>query len=224
MKRRLFIGIDLPESVKSVLDKYADSFIKGLSQFNPPTRNSPIVRSRDLEPYSASADFSSDEAKLKFPRSLGRGSFKKEPQGKHHITLKFLGTTETSSGEILTVLRQKLIDQIAFFVTFAKACVLINTSSTLLVLDVEKNEELLRTYHKLNNELTTLGFPRDKRVFQPHVTLARCKKTLVNVPNLGKIPMHVPIPVSKITLFESKVTRNGSVYTTLGEIQLVHVI
>ncbi len=46
--------------------------------FNPPSRKSPIVRSWDAEPISASADFSSDKAHEENPRPLGRGSFKKK--------------------------------------------------------------------------------------------------------------------------------------------------
>ncbi len=47
------------------------------NRFNPPSRKSPIVRSTDVEPFSASADFSSDEAHRENPRPLGLWSFKK---------------------------------------------------------------------------------------------------------------------------------------------------
>ncbi len=177
MKQRLFIGIDLPPSVKLALDQYADRLIKNLNQF------------------------------------------KKEPQDKFHITLKFLGSTEVRPEEILGVLNNKLKDQVSFAVTFTKAGIFVNTS-TLLMVDVKNNEELLRTYHKINNESETLGFPRDRRAYHPHVTLARSNKILVSIPKLDEIVGYKPILVSHITLFESKLTQTGSTYTKVGEVRL----
>ena len=85
------------------------------------------------------------------------------------------------------------------------------------IVEVQKQEELLRTYHKINNEMETLGFPRDKREFHPHVTIARCKETFAFVPN-NKV--YKPFLVSQITLFQSTLTSRGSKYTKLNQINL----
>lgn len=66
----------------------------GKSEFNPPSRKSPIIRLRDAEQFPLRQDFSSDEAKKLNPRPLDRGSFKKRAPG---TTLKILYELVTAS-------------------------------------------------------------------------------------------------------------------------------
>ena len=141
---------------------------------------------------------------------------KAESEEKLHLTLKFLGNTQKLPEIILSHLTRKLIGQPRFALQIKEIGFLISKSVSLIV-EVQKQEELLRTYHKINNEMETLGFPRDKREFHPHVTIARCKETFAFVPN-NKV--YKPFLVSQITLFQSTLTSRGSKYTKLNQINL----
>lgn len=81
---------------------------------------------------------------------------------------------------------------------------------------------LLADLHsRLERELHKIGLEPENRRFAPHLTLGRIKKPVsseVLARALGEIGMFSPVPFTaqKIYLMESKLTKNGSIYTDLG--------
>jgi 2'-5' RNA ligase len=72
--------------------------------------------------------------------------------------------------------------------------------------------------------LITLGFPKEKRKFVPHITIAqdvifKCDfsiiKEAIGAPDIGKIP------VDRLYLFKSEQIENKRVYTKISEYELL---
>jgi len=88
------------------------------------------------------------------------------------------------------------------------------------MIEIKKQEELLRTYYKVNNRLEQLGFAPDQGPFFPHITLGRSKSgQLVAIKKqlLGKL---TSFEVTELTLFQSRLTSGGSIYQEVIKIAL----
>ena len=59
-----------------------------------------------------------------------------------------------------------------------------------------------------------LGFPRERRAFAPHVTLARLK--MPHAIELDEAVAAIAFPIERVTLFESRLGRPNAVYTALA--------
>ena len=66
----------------------------------------------------------------------------------------------------------------------------------------------------IGDVLESLGFAREKRAFQPHVTLARLRSP--KPVELTVTPSPLPFPVERISLFESRLRRPAPVYEELA--------
>jgi 2'-5' RNA ligase len=78
--------------------------------------------------------------------------------------------------------------------------------------------------------MEVMRFPREKRSFSPHITLARVKDTALddrttalieNACTLG-YRCKFPINVKTISFMRSELLRSGPVYSRLAEIGLMH--
>ena len=84
---------------------------------------------------------------------------------------------------------------------------------------------LARVVQHLETALEGLGFPKERREFSPHITLARARrgKRLPSVADLiakqGDSTIGL-IAVSKLVLFESELTRTGPIYTAAAHFPL----
>jgi len=66
----------------------------------------------------------------------------------------------------------------------------------------------------IGDELEPLGFPREKRAFRPHVTLARLRSP--KPVELTVSPAPLSFPVERISLFESHLRRPAPLYEELA--------
>lgn len=136
-----------------------------------------------------------------------------ESEEKLHITLKFLGNTSTHPQVITDIITKKLTQAQSFIAQFGEVGILLNKTN-LIFMEIQKNEELLRVYHMINNVLEESGFVRERHVFYPHITLGRIKNNQLS--ELPHIKHNItPISVKEVVLFNSMVTAEGSVYTKL---------
>ena len=138
-----------------------------------------------------------------------------------HVTVKFLGNTP-----------EDLIDEVTEAGTVAvagtSACRL--EAAGLGAFPKARNPRvvwaglrgdigpLVQVVDRLELGLESLGFPREGRVFSPHITLARARrgKRLPSLEDLmtkhGDSTFGL-LEVSQLTLFESELTRTGPIYT-----------
>ena len=82
----------------------------------------------------------------------------------------------------------------------------------------------LKTLHKkVDQALTRVGVEPDQRAYFPHVTLARLKRSSGSVRNLLEQSGGLTSPafsVDRFSLFESKLTPEGAVYTAIEDYPL----
>lgn len=179
MKRRLFVGIDLPLGTKKRVAK----------------------RMRQLAQQMVDVRWERSE--------------------KLHLTLKFIGSTSVLPEIITQQLQTKLKETPIFTIEFGSWGILVGKRTTVMI-DIVPEEELLKVYHKVQNCLADLGFPKDKRPFHPHITIGRVKNEHVKLPNfttMSRLPT-MTIPVREIVLWESQLKQTGSEYMSLARIPL----
>lgn len=129
-----------------------------------------------------------------------------------HITLKFLGSVEHKKLFSLQKKLQQLHDLRAFDVkigsihTFGK-----RTCPRVLWTAVDKNNEILRLYNKVQSICEELGYRKEQRTFQPHITLGKKwsgqpKVNLINNLNKG-VELEYILHVREVVLYEISPSR-----------------
>jgi len=89
----------------------------------------------------------------------------------------------------------------------------------------EGTEPLRRLHQEVLARLEGVPFGRDGRAFSPHLTLARFREpgtvsegqALADVP----LPASVPSTVGHVTLYQSRLSQKGSIYTPLRQTPLL---
>lgn len=89
---------------------------------------------------------------------------------------------------------------------------------------VDDGGETVRLSVRVEQALGPLGFPREKRAFTPHVTLARVKEfdlsLLEAIKDLAETGMGT-CAIDRVVLKKSTLTPKGPIYETLLEVPLV---
>ncbi|HPN38282.1 MAG TPA: RNA 2',3'-cyclic phosphodiesterase [Melioribacteraceae bacterium] len=151
--------------------------------------------------------------------------FKWEKKENIHITLKFLGDTEQNIIEIIDRLLNNIVlkhnslklklHKLGTFNKYGKPFI--------LWFNFYNNELMENLQQDIENELFNIGFKKDEREFNPHVTLLRIKNekdaNLVN--NYKEINIEpLEYYATEFYLMKSDLTKNGSVYTKLKTYKL----
>ena len=156
------------------------------------------------------------------------GRIKIVPAENYHVTLKFLGATEEAR---IPLIRSALEDAIQN----SRACEL-NVNgwgvfpekghSKVFWAGVEPAEALGPVFEACETALETLGYPRETRGFQSHVTLARTGRLRAPADFLerwrsqGPISGQVNFNARQITLYESVTGGRSSLYRPLAFFRL----
>ena len=125
----------------------------------------------DLQPNEKIVRFSNDL------RALGRGLKVVDPSSLH-ITLKFLGDTgESIVPQIVSLMESATSDTSPFPIHLNKAGTFGNKSKIRTVwIGISDDGYLSRIAGRLDEELSTAGFERERRPFSPHLTIARARE------------------------------------------------
>lgn len=141
-----------------------------------------------------------------------------------HLTLAFLGDVPE---ERLSELSQALGRvQMKAFSTQLKGvgCFPNPNRARVLWVGMEPWEELSQLKSKIEGALEPLGFPKEKRNFQPHITISRIKRPhphgVQNFLDQFMTFSSSPFEALHFTLFSSQLTPEGSLYTQLQEFPL----
>jgi 2'-5' RNA ligase len=145
-----------------------------------------------------------------------------EKDEKLHLTLKFLGDIDDYQLEKLTNAVQKTNKKISNFkLQISETGVFPNErKGRILWLDLkDETGNLLKLNKQLEEECLKIGFPKEKRNFKPHLTIARLREPLKSK---GLITKHlqnefepVEFEVSEIVILESKLKPTGSIYSVV---------
>lgn len=149
---------------------------------------------------------------------------KYEKEEKLHLTLKFLGWTRISEERIGEVLNKITSSTQPFNLSFTGLDFFFSFNFILFI-NLQENKALLDLVRKVEDEMRVLGFPKEKRPFRSHITLARGKRKPVSFwkelsykISQKKFELPESFSVSKIVLMESILEREGSRYKILANL------
>ncbi len=147
------------------------------------------------------------ENELKIDKELLNGHI--TDKNNLHLTLVFIGETNKPK-DISDVISK--IDMNSFNILVKGLKYFKQRDKRLYYLDIEKNENLVKIYNYLYDELLNKGFSLEYREYVPHITLAR----EVILKNEVKIDsMNYQFTVNSISLMESKRINNQLKYIEL---------
>jgi 2'-5' RNA ligase len=144
-----------------------------------------------------------------------------------HITLKFLGQTPTQQIEkIETIMKESITDIQPHTISLVGTGVFPNERYIkVLWIGIKHGEQLATIASSLNNQLSTLGFKKEKRSFSPHLTIGRMKTAkgkehFLSIIEKYKETIFAEVNVQEIILKKSTLTPKGPIYETITSVSL----
>ena len=134
-----------------------------------------------------------------------------------HLTMAFLGRVEEQRiGELSSAIAQAVRDHVDFTVRLGAlgAFPSVRRADVIWAGLDDATGGLAGLAESVGDALEPLGFPRETRAFQPHVTLARLRPPKPVA--LTVMPAPLSFPVERISLFESHLRRPAPVYEELA--------
>jgi RNA 2',3'-cyclic 3'-phosphodiesterase len=146
---------------------------------------------------------------------------------KLHLTLKFLGdTSEKQLNQLTEIVGETAREITNFKLQIAETGVFPSPrNARILWLGVEDETESLRKISEiLETECERIGFPKEKRNFKAHLTIARLrephKSKAIARKHLENVFEPVEFEASEIVIYESKLQSNGSIYSVVSKQKL----
>lgn len=148
-----------------------------------------------------------------------------------HLTLKFLGSVTTDIvPRIARVIEKAVSDFPPFNLQIEGLGVFPNWRKPQVVwvgVGGETND-LMRLQKRVEESLELLGFPREDRPYQAHLTLGRLREgsapaerlDFSNFVRASKVEIRSSFEVRSVSLMKSQLTPTGAVYTRLAEATL----
>ena len=148
-----------------------------------------------------------------------------------HLTLKFLGDVPKSQVEsIVTAVSQAAKASKVFALELGQPGVFPNRNAprVLWVGIGDDLSPLLALHQQVEDALATLGFAKDRRGFNPHLTVARIRDGTTKADRQKaaeallstRIQPGLRIDVNSISLMQSKLLPDGAVYESLASMPL----
>lgn len=147
--------------------------------------------------------------------------------GNVHITLKFLGdTNEEHIDRIEEIIKDAVKETDSFEIQLKGAGVFPNQNYIRVMwIGIKNGEQIGKITSKIDEQISQLGFDKEKRGFSAHLTIARVKSAKNKEKLLQIIEKYRDIEfgsfkVDSIKLKKSELTPKGPIYTTLKEVKL----
>ena len=139
-----------------------------------------------------------------------------------HLTLKFLGHINPSTVEEVKSALTEIASHVKpFTIRLSSPGAFPSLGSPRVIwVGIDKGDkESIDLAGRIEEKTALLGIEKENRAFHPHLTLARVnflkdKDLLKNAFSSLKVPP-AEMTASKLTLFQSTLTREGSIYTVL---------
>jgi RNA 2',3'-cyclic 3'-phosphodiesterase len=174
-------------------------------------------------------DFCSSAMKLVEILSMAGADVKWVEPDNMHVTLKFLGDVSlTDTARICDAVKKAADEYQPFDIEFAGAGAFPNLGRprTIWLGTREGSEPMRQLVESLESRLQKLGFRRENRPFQAHLTLGRVRRGGPEIAELGRlIAENAEFPagasgVSEVIVFSSDLTSAGPVYSVVGRAKL----
>ncbi len=144
-----------------------------------------------------------------------------------HLTLKFFGEIQESKiTEIVSALKLGIEKQDKFSLQISTLGIFGSSYSPKLIwAGLQNINPLLQLVSSMNIELEKIDFFQGRQNFVPHLTLGRIKKLsdknlFRDIISDYKEEYFQEVLVTEVCLFESTLTRDGSIYTIIEKFEL----
>ena len=166
-----------------------------------------------------------DKLKLSIPQKI-----KWVTAGLMHITLIFIGDFNLDhQSSIQKDLQSRLSGYGEINLSFEKMRVFPNLKNPrVLWLGLDNHRQLIKLAQIINLITSNYGYPQEKRVFSPHLTLGRLRNNVSSRDRelIGQVIANYeftkfnPFTIDRLSFIKSSLTPKGPVYSTLFEIPL----
>lgn len=142
------------------------------------------------------------------------------PPESFHITLKFLGDTESGAvSEVANVLAAAAVRRTPLDLTLGGVGAFPTLRRANIVwVGASQEPELMALQKQLEPALSRLGFPREHRPYRPHITVGRARsdaRALDIERYVGLVDYEAVVRVESVELMQSHQSSRGSTYETL---------
>ncbi|OGW27951.1 MAG: 2'-5' RNA ligase, partial [Nitrospinae bacterium RIFCSPLOWO2_12_FULL_47_7] len=142
-----------------------------------------------------------------------------------HLTLKFLGNVNSDRIPVIKERLKVALASVPRFLTSVGGVGVFPAPERPRVLWVglENTSSLADLQKKVDVALEQVGFKPETKIFSAHLTLGRIKSGQTVLQNALEKTQKIesgPFEISAVTLYESQLTREGSIYTVLEEFKL----
>ena len=144
-----------------------------------------------------------------------------------HLTLKFLGEIKDEQViEVCNITKDVASGHKRFELDIESVGYFGRRSATVLWIGTgQGGDKLLQLQEDLDQQLAVASWPKDARKFSAHLTLCRIRNTKAGIA-LGQISRQYQdyelgaMPAHEVTVYQSELTPQGPIYTTLGSYPL----
>lgn len=145
-----------------------------------------------------------------------------EHDDRYHITLKFLGETDSSKlSDIEKVLRELVKDYSPFRLSISGLEALPNFKNPrVIVIELDKNDDLFKFQSEIEGSLYRIGFAKEERPFKSHITVGRVKLR-PRISGILNSPDKITFTVSEIAIINSVLGKEGSRYNDISIFRLI---
>lgn len=144
-----------------------------------------------------------------------------------HITLRFIGDVDQNMVNLMLEPIQSVVERFKEFKLKIKNRGVFpnHTSPRVIWVGVEENRNIVDIKDRLDKVLERLNLPSEKKLFKPHITIARVK----NITDRGKrllrefVSMeqeYGEFTVREIVLYESILDPSGAIYKQISRFRL----
>tara|TARA_B100000579_G_C22696118_1_gene787477 strand:+ start:118 stop:696 length:579 start_codon:yes stop_codon:yes gene_type:complete len=148
-----------------------------------------------------------------------------------HLTIKFIGQTPKSSlKEIIYDISNITSNIKPFNLKISETGCFPNDSrpKALWLGIIDKSENFNKLVSKIENSLFKIGFEKDKKIFTPHITIARINYPQKLKPDiqmfLNSSYDEIDLDVHRVQFFSSELLSNGAIYSLLKTFPLGETI
>lgn len=144
-----------------------------------------------------------------------------------HITLKFLGDTKYELiDSVEKIIKESVKDTEPFEINLKGSGVFPNRNyMKVLWVGIENGEKIGLIADKIDQQITSLGFEKERRKFSPHLTIARVRSAKNKDKLLKVLDKYSEVDFGKntinsIRLMKSELTSEGPIYSIIKDIKL----
>lgn len=144
------------------------------------------------------------------------------PMENLHLTIRFLGdVSEQVLVQLNTSIKNPLSHVAPFSIMFREPRLFPHFKKPRVVAAIIPHNDALNTLaHILESSAVAAGLEPESRQFKGHLTLGRCKKTFPKRIKLDSMPFSAKLPVTYVSLFQSRLSSEGPTYIKLDEFAL----